>query len=722
MDHIAFVKILIPLNLLVLSGVLLFLLPRMNRHPSVPLLLLALIPLAVFEFGCLIFIESPNSFKGAFLIVLGAALVPLGVTPVSHTLGRNSEGRFSPLWLAYYAVQLLVLALFLYGLLTGQLIAWVTGVLDEPIILIEQRSKWLFAHILIFAGVALLALDSTLRKASGLQLEALKTLSVAFLGLIVYFVYLAINIVLSSYITQSILLSGAIIIFLGLVLIVYSVARQPFWDVTLSVSRRIVFGSLTAAAILLYFIISGTVLNVLRRAQPHGYDIVLPGVVFALVAGFLVVYLSPKLRKTARHFVARYVFRNKYDYRDLWMRFSEKSRGSLYLNELLPRVAEFIADTMFVQQVAVWLREPTSNGFSLAYHYNPVASGPGDDLALHLKRSLNPHEMNSIYEVPDAGSGGAMETFPIDNQAALQRLHIKRMVLVEKDNDVLAALGVGALLDSRQPSPEDDQLLTSFRNQLAYLILMHRLSEELLLAREWESFNRLASFVLHDLKNLAMLQSMTLENANQLSGNPDFVADAFATFNHTTDKMINLIASLSVQRGQFSLTQQPVDILEVIDTTVEQLKIRQRNGLNLITTFPPRDNIPVISGDPELLQKAFTNLLLNAIQSLPKGEGNLELTVRSCENGKITAIIKDSGCGIPPEQLKNLFRPFHTTKKNGTGIGLSHTRSIVEVHGGELKIESQLNAGTKVELEFPTLSRSQQKGTRSCETQTSSCG
>ena len=71
--------------------------------------------------------------------------------------------------------------------------------------------------------------------------------------------------------------------------------------------------------------------------------------------------------------------------------------------------------------------------------------------------------------------------------------------------------------------------------------------------------------------------------------------------------------------------------------------------------------------------------------------------------GKITASIRDTGCGIAPERLESLFRPFQTTKDKGLGIGLCHTRSIIEVHGGQIRIESQINAGTKVEVELPAL-------------------
>jgi signal transduction histidine kinase len=111
----------------------------------------------------------------------------------------------------------------------------------------------------------------------------------------------------------------------------------------------------------------------------------------------------------------------------------------------------------------------------------------------------------------------------------------------------------------------------------------------------------------------------------------------------------------------------------------------------------------MIAGDPDLLRKVFTNALLNAIQSLPQGQGRVEVTVRNHGKGVIQAGIRDNGCGIPPEQLKNLFRPFQTTKKNGMGIGLCHTRSIIEVHGGHIRIDSRINEGTLVEIEFPRL-------------------
>jgi putative PEP-CTERM system histidine kinase len=580
----------------------------------------------------------------------------------------------------------------------------VTGILDQPIIVIESNRRFLFLNTLISNVVVLLAFDTTLRNASRSQLESVKFIFVAYLGFVVYFAYVSFNVLASSTISQSLLHSGVAVISLGLGFLTYAFAKYPFWEVKIRVSRRMVFGSLTITAVITYLIISGSILDLLRFVQPVGYETLFPATVFTLVATFLVVYLSPNLKRSVECFLTRNFFRNKYDYRDLWMKFSEKSSGSLNVTDVLPRVAEFIADAMFVRPVAIWLPpSAASTTFTLAYCHGPGTLTASASPALRVTRDLTPRDFHAIHVVPEPNDDFSEKQFPVDNVPALNEMGIKRLAFVQRGNSVLALLGIGHDISHRAPSTEDDRLLSSISTQLGHSILNHKLSEELLLAHEWESFNRFASFVVHDLKNLATLQSMTLENAKRLSHNPAFVADAFATFAQTTDKMINVIASLSVQRGQFSLKQQPVNILQILTHTFDELKLHQRHGLELRTIFPPTEKPPLIAGDPELLKKAFTNLLLNAMQSLPKGQGAVEVTVSEPRNGKITAEIKDSGCGIPPEQLTQLFRPFQTTKKQGMGIGLCHTRSIVEVHGGNIRIESRVNTGTKVELEFPTL-------------------
>lgn len=703
MNSILLVKSLAALNLFALAILSVYLIAKGIRHRAAALLLISFLPLVTFELGSLLFVQTDQSVRGALLIILGICLCPLGFIPLSHGLGQVSTAKRKWLWVLYYGTQLIILGFVIEGLATGQLIEWVTGILNEPIILIDKSRSLLFLNVLIACGVSLLCFENTLRNASRAQQEGLKHLVIAFLGYIGSFSYLAWNLFTHSYISQSMLLSGSAIISVGILLIVYSLAKYPLWRTQVNISRRFVFGCLSLTALSIYLVISGNLLVLLQSLQPDTYSILLPVAIFALCAILLLIYLSPYVRKRTQVLISRNFFRNKYDYRELWMRFSDKASGSLSLNNLIPKIADFVADTMFVGQVAIWLRSRNAASFSLAYCHDSTSSNTSQSASLQLNPSWISIQAADVYHIQASNACNGASSCPLESIVPALNLGITRIVPITQGDSVKGFLGIGREMGGGAPSTEDDQLLASLSSQLAHVILTHQLSEELLLAREWESFNRFASFIVHDLKNLASLQSMTIENARTHLDNPVFLADAFATFGHTTAKMIDLIANLSLQRREFALHQQPVNILELVSNSVDGLRLAQNNGAELVKRFSPDDSPQMVCGDPELLKKVFTNVLLNAIQSLPNGHGSVEVSVSRASNGKVTTSIKDTGCGIPPEQLQKLFRPFQTTKKQGMGIGLCHTRSIVEIHGGQIRIASQVNAGTQVDIELPTM-------------------
>ncbi|HEY7166870.1 MAG TPA: XrtA/PEP-CTERM system histidine kinase PrsK [Candidatus Binatia bacterium] len=686
------------LNSLLLASMSVYLGSKAYRHRSVFWFAAALVPLIVFQIGTYFFLQSSSRF-GPVLVVLAINLIPLTFVPFGQVLGRESNAPSGSAWRLYYVVQILLLAAIITDLVFGHFVEWVTGVLDQPVIIIEKTRRFFFLNPILGATLTLLAYENTFKNASRTHIDALKCIVIAYIGFIVYVFYLSAQVILTSYIGASILFSGSGIIFLGILLLGYSLLKYPFWQVKIAVSRRAVLGSLSITTFFLYLIVSGVLINFLHWVRPAGYNTALPALVFFLAASFLLIYFSPNAKRTFELFITKHFFRNRYDYRDLWLRFSEKLSGCSNLEQLLPKVSEFIADSMLIKNIGIWLRVPESTIYKLEFREPMSTQSPP---ALHMDGNFDAWSGRTILRIPDP-SAGSSDEFPIDHADFLRTAGFQRVAPIEKDGNVLGLLAIGNSNGDQELSAEDDRLLWSISKQLAHLILNQRLSEELLLAREWESFNRFSSFIVHDLKNLATMQSMTLENAQQLGGNPTFLADAFETFRQTTEKMMNLIAGLSLQRGKFSLKKRPVNLLDVLSSTFDDLKMDQRTGLIVTTNFPPKDMPPMIAGDPDLLKKVFTNLLLNAIQSLPEGEGAVEVTVAHPGNGRITAGIKDTGCGIPPEQIKNLFRPFQTTKSNGMGIGLCHTRSIVEVHGGRIHIESQLNAGTEVEVEFPTL-------------------
>jgi len=110
---------------------------------------------------------------------------------------------------------------------------------------------------------------------------------------------------------------------------------------------------------------------------------------------------------------------------------------------------------------------------------------------------------------------------------------------------------------------------------------------------------------------------------------------------------------------------------------------------------------PKILGDPVQLQQVFMNLMLNAIEAMKDTGG--ELTIRSCLNGgkQLTISVSDTGVGLPAESIERMFDAFHTTKPQGTGMGLAITRSIVESHGGRVWATPNQGAGATFHFTLP---------------------
>ncbi len=111
------------------------------------------------------------------------------------------------------------------------------------------------------------------------------------------------------------------------------------------------------------------------------------------------------------------------------------------------------------------------------------------------------------------------------------------------------------------------------------------------------------------------------------------------------------------------------------------------------------ENVPQINGDANQLKQAFYNLARNAMQAMPSGG---KLTVRcSADDSFVMLSVSDSGCGIKPENMQKIFRPFFTTKNAGTGLGLMIVERIVREHGGSLAVDSRENVGTTFTISLP---------------------
>jgi signal transduction histidine kinase len=136
-------------------------------------------------------------------------------------------------------------------------------------------------------------------------------------------------------------------------------------------------------------------------------------------------------------------------------------------------------------------------------------------------------------------------------------------------------------------------------------------------------------------------------------------------------------------------------VSDIVTTVTPEAEIRRVT----VKADCPRD-LPEINADPAMLRQALLNLALNACQAMPDG-GTLKIACHRGPNDRIQVDVEDTGVGIPPENLQKIFDLYFTTKEKGSGIGLSMVYRIVQLHDGEVEVQSTPGRGTRFRLIFP---------------------
>jgi len=172
------------------------------------------------------------------------------------------------------------------------------------------------------------------------------------------------------------------------------------------------------------------------------------------------------------------------------------------------------------------------------------------------------------------------------------------------------------------------------------------------------------------------------------------------TIREQIDRISRIIQTLLGAARPHELVRLPVEIAPILDTALSFVaeKLRRR-GVRVERHYGP---VPKVCGDGEKLQQLFLNLLLNAADAMPDG-GVISVGLSSGAGGRVEISIRDTGTGIPGEQLARIFEPFYTTKAagEGSGLGLVVARGIVTDHEGDIRVSSEPGAGTEFTIVLP---------------------
>ena len=416
---------------------------------------------------------------------------------------------------------------------------------------------------------------------------------------------------------------------------------------------------------------------------------------FVLLASVLALAVLPsqRIRGWLRVTLSKHLFQHRYDYRAEWLRFTDTiGRAGPQASPLHERAVQAVADITDSPR-GLLLTPHEEGGLMLDARWNwNTLDVPGN--ALDAQGASFFEESHFILDIDDLRNGrsegipaAACPQWLLDDDEAwaiIPLLHYERLHGVV----VLSRPPLARMLDW-----EDFDLLRVIGRQLASYLAEQSSQDALGEAQRFDEFNRRIAFVMHDIKNLASQLSLLAGNAEKHAEKPEFRADMILTLRNSTDKLQALLDRLGRYGSQGQGVSGPVDISQVL----ARVEAQYSEKYDLV--LPERQSC-LANADAESLEQALVHLVQNAIEA-SSGETPVFLDLRNDGTNAIIEVV-DSGSGMSPEFIRmRLFKPFHSSKQGGFGIGAFEAREMIRAMGGRLDVESREGIGTRFIVRLP---------------------
>jgi signal transduction histidine kinase len=257
-------------------------------------------------------------------------------------------------------------------------------------------------------------------------------------------------------------------------------------------------------------------------------------------------------------------------------------------------------------------------------------------------------------------------------------------------------------------------LSTTFNEMIAGLRAKHDLEEKLQRAERSAVVGRLASGIAHEIRNPLNFINLSIDHLRERYA-PSSLADR-TEYTRILGMIKEEIARLNLLVSNFLSYGRParlktrlLDVASLVNETAGLVQAQaDHQGVRIvINTLPTVSDEPGegyapdtrINADAEQLKTCISNIMINAVQAMPEG-GLLTVTLRPSP-GEVEIDLADTGVGIAPEALNQIFEPYYSTKETGVGLGLPLTRKIIEEHGGEITVRSEAGEGTVFTISLP---------------------
>ncbi|EAQ98901.1 XrtA/PEP-CTERM system histidine kinase PrsK [Congregibacter litoralis] len=488
--------------------------------------------------------------------------------------------------------------------------------------------------------------------------------------------------------------------------LIVAIARNSNWRMDVHVSRHVVFHTVTLMAAGAYLLAMAIIGYFIKYLGGNWGGVLQVSFLAGSSALLVTLLFSGTLRARLRVWLSKHFFSYRYDYRVEWLRFTEELAA-------LENVPGGIIRTMAT-----------------------ITQSPGGIL-LHQNDGGQLNEL-ATWELdrPNVRESGNLQHWITDSGWVIDLLEWRRKPDLYTDlqlppwiadhdklwlivplffQGTLEGLLMLARTDLKDSvNWEDRDLLKTAGKQAAALLAQQRASHALIEARQFDAFNRLSAYVIHDLKNILAQQSLMVSNAQKHRHNPAFVDDMIGTVENSVNRMQRLMDQM--RSGMRTAEPGLVDLGDLLEKT-----IRQRASLLPHPTLDVAEVVAVVA-DRERLTTVFGHLIQNA-QEATDDTGVIMVTV-TVTGGAARVSIQDSGVGMTPEFVQQkLFKPFESTKGlTGMGIGAFESREYVRQLGGDITVSSTPGQGTQFTVSLPVADESllSDHNDESCEPGTAS--
>ncbi|MBL4941952.1 MAG: PEP-CTERM system histidine kinase PrsK [Colwellia sp.] len=475
-------------------------------------------------------------------------------------------------------------------------------------------------------------------------------------------------------------------------LLLISIRRFKEGVVRIFVSRNVVFYSsmlMIAGLYLLLMAVAGYLINYLGgewgQLVSFGFFI-LGSIVLA------VLLITETVRRQVKVFISKHFFANKYEYREEWL-------------ELIGKIETASAENYYQMSLQIMMSKvDATGGIILKANGNNRFTVKHND-SIELDESFNKDLMLLEHFTKNQGWIIDINEYNED-PLSYPGLFIHPKIWRSVGVNILVPIFISKVFygffvlsnidEHNKLNWEDRDLLFAIAKQLGNFISLNEANDKLAESKQFDAFNRMSAFLVHDLKNVQAQLALITSNAMQHRDNPEFVDDVFETVESATERLSKVLTQLRNKQVAQS-SSKSVDLGDIIERVAVQRNVMQPQ------VVISNQDICWATLDDERFFSVMNHLVQNA-QEATADDGSVKVTLTKQQDKECINIeVSDNGCGMSENFIKTrLFKPFDTTKGNaGMGIGVFEAKQFFESVAGSLTVESVEGQGTKMIICVP---------------------